>query len=91
MCFIASLLLIIIRKSKREKSCKNPLEVTSLILSILLVLLQHELCSKLELWTSKQKEIVSKLTNLQKEKHYPDEIQDYVADYQLHAFRTVRN
>ena len=65
--------------------------VTSLIISILLVLLQQELCSKLESWTSKQKEVVSKLGILQKKKHYPDEIQDYVADYQLHAYRTVSN
>jgi len=53
------------------------------------VLLQQEIFSKLESWTSKQKEVVSKLAILQKEKHYPDEIQDYVADYQLHAYRTV--
>ena len=40
------------------------------------------------MWISKQKEVVSKLAFLQKKKDYP-EIQDYVADYQLLAYRTV--
>lgn len=62
---------------------------TLLTRTLFLVLLKQEINAKLAFWTGKQQEVVSKLTILQKDKKYPDEVQNYVAEYQLDAYRNV--
>lgn len=57
----------------------------------MLVLLQQELDSKLQSWKTKQQEVVAKLSILQKNKKYPKEIQNFVAQYQQDAYKNVSN
>lgn len=49
------------------------------------VLLQEELEITLQSWKDKQQEFVAKLSILRKDKKYPKEIQNYVAQYQQDA------
>lgn len=53
------------------------------------VLLRQEIDAKLAFWIRKQQEVVSKLTILQKGEKYPEDVQNYVAEYQLDAYRNV--
>ena len=54
-----------------------------------LVLLKQEINAKLAFWIGKQQEVVSQLTILQKERRYPEEVKEFVAEYQLDAFQNV--
>lgn len=57
----------------------------------LLVLLQREIERRLQSWSKKQEELVTKLSTLRKEQKRLEEVQNYVADYQLAAYKTVSN
>ena len=56
---------------------------------VLLGLLQQELDTKLQFWKTKQQEVVAKLSILRKNKKYPKEVQNYVAQYQQDAYKNV--
>ena len=56
----------------------------------LLVLLQQELNSKLQSWKTKQQEVVSKLSIFRNdERKKSQDIQKYVANHQLDAYKNV--
>ena len=61
----------------------------SLLGIVLLGLLQQELDTKLQFWKTKQQEVVAKLSILRKNKKYPKEVQNYVAQYQKDAYKNV--
>lgn len=50
-------------------------------------LLQQELDTKLQFCKTKQQEVVAKLSILRKNKKYPKEVQNYVAQYQQDAYK----
>ena len=56
---------------------------------VLLGLLQQELDTKLQFCKTKQQEVVAKLSILRKNKKYPKEVQNYVAQYQQDAYKNV--
>ena len=49
----------------------------------------REIERRLESWSRKQDEIVTKLSTLRKDQKRLQDVQNYVADYQLAAYKTV--
>lgn len=55
------------------------------------VLLGQEINRRLESWTRKQEEVISKLAIVREEEKCSEETLKYVADYQLDAYQNVSN